>query len=56
MGQTRRISTTTLVSCGFMVRFVSSQQYAGCGRGDRLFRWGLGPRPADHPGLSELGL
>ncbi len=23
---------------------------------DRLFRWPLGPRPADHAGLSELGL
>jgi nuclear transport factor 2 (NTF2) superfamily protein len=23
---------------------------------DRLFRWPLGPRPADHPGLSQLGL
>jgi nuclear transport factor 2 (NTF2) superfamily protein len=23
---------------------------------DRLFRWPHGPRPADHPGLSELGL
>ena len=23
---------------------------------DRLFRWPLGPRPVDHPGLSELGL
>ncbi len=23
---------------------------------DRLFRWPLGPRPADHPGLSGLGL
>ena len=23
---------------------------------DRLFRWEKGPRPADHPGLSELGL
>ncbi len=22
----------------------------------RLFRWPSGPRPADHPGLSELGL
>ena len=22
----------------------------------RLFRWPLGPRPADHPGLSDLGL
>jgi nuclear transport factor 2 (NTF2) superfamily protein len=24
--------------------------------GARLFRWPLGPRPADHPGLSDLGL
>ncbi len=23
---------------------------------DRLFRWPLGPRPEDHPGLTELGL
>jgi nuclear transport factor 2 (NTF2) superfamily protein len=23
---------------------------------DRLYRWPLGPRPADHPGLSDLGL
>lgn len=23
---------------------------------DRKFRWPLGPRPADHPGLTELGL
>jgi nuclear transport factor 2 (NTF2) superfamily protein len=23
---------------------------------DRLFRWPLGPRPDDHPGLTELGL
>ena len=23
---------------------------------DRLFRWPRGPRPADHPGLTELGL
>ncbi len=23
---------------------------------DRLFRWPLGARPADHPGLSDLGL
>lgn len=23
---------------------------------DRLFRWPPGPRPADHPGLTELGL
>ncbi|HEU4650704.1 MAG TPA: nuclear transport factor 2 family protein [Croceibacterium sp.] len=24
--------------------------------GERLFRWEHGPRPTDHPGLSELGL
>ena len=23
---------------------------------DRKFRWPLGPRPADHPGLTELSL
>ena len=23
---------------------------------DRLFQWPLGPRPADHPGLGDLGL
>jgi len=23
---------------------------------ERLFHWPHGPRPADHPGLSELGL
>ena len=23
---------------------------------ERLFRWPQGPRPTDHPGLSELGL
>jgi nuclear transport factor 2 (NTF2) superfamily protein len=24
--------------------------------GERKFHWTLGPRPADHPGLSELGM
>jgi nuclear transport factor 2 (NTF2) superfamily protein len=23
---------------------------------DRRFHWSAGPRPADHPGLSEMGL
>jgi len=23
---------------------------------DRLFRWPLGPRPVDHPGITEVGL
>jgi nuclear transport factor 2 (NTF2) superfamily protein len=26
------------------------------GEADRLFNWEQGPRPADHPGLSDLGL
>jgi hypothetical protein len=26
------------------------------GESDRKFRWPQGPRPADHPGLSDLGL
>lgn len=26
------------------------------GDGDRLFHWTQGPRPADHPGLTQLGL
>jgi nuclear transport factor 2 (NTF2) superfamily protein len=26
------------------------------GEQDRLFHWPLGPRPAEHPGLSDLGL
>lgn len=26
------------------------------GDADRLFRWPQGPRPADHPGLTDLGL
>jgi uncharacterized protein len=23
---------------------------------ERKFRWPIGPRPAEHPGLSDLGL
>ncbi|MCZ6805313.1 MAG: nuclear transport factor 2 family protein [Deltaproteobacteria bacterium] len=26
------------------------------GEGERKYHWSLGPRPSDHPGLSELGL
>ena len=29
---------------------------APIGEAARLFRWPQGPRPAEHPGLSELGL
>jgi nuclear transport factor 2 (NTF2) superfamily protein len=28
----------------------------GIAETDRLFRWPEGPRPADHPGLTALGL
>jgi nuclear transport factor 2 (NTF2) superfamily protein len=28
----------------------------GITEADRLYRWPQGPRPADHPGLSDLGL
>ncbi|WP_146339421.1 nuclear transport factor 2 family protein [Nesterenkonia sp. NBAIMH1] len=37
------------------VRMASINDQA-IGEDDRLFRWPQGPRPADHPGLSELGL
>ncbi|TLP92594.1 nuclear transport factor 2 family protein [Nesterenkonia salmonea] len=37
------------------VRMASINDQA-IGADDRLFRWPQGPRPADHPGLSELGL
>jgi len=41
---------------GYMaVRHASINDLA-IAEGDRLFRWPQGPRPADHPGLSELGL
>ena len=32
------------------------QRCADCARPTRKFLWPLGPRPADHPGLTELGL
>ena len=41
---------------GLMRRREASINDVPIAEGARLFRWALGPRPADHPGLSELGL
>ncbi len=41
---------------GFMMRREASINDVAMAEGSRLFLWPLGPRPADHPGLSELGL
>ena len=41
---------------GLMSRRVASINDLAIAEADRLFRWPLGPRPQDHPGLSDLGL
>lgn len=41
---------------GLMTRRVASINDLSIAQGDRLFRWPQGPRPADHPGLADLGL
>ncbi len=41
---------------GLMARRIASINDLPIREADRLYRWPLGPRPADHPGLSELGL
>ena len=41
---------------GLMRRREASINDAPIAEADRKFHWALGPRPADHPGLSELGL
>lgn len=41
---------------GFMAERHASINDRPIGERDRLFHWPLGPRPADHPGLSPLGL
>ena len=44
-------------SSGLMRRREASINDVPIGAGDRRFLWQpQGPRPADHPGLSELGL
>lgn len=41
---------------GLMRRRFSSINDMPIKESERKFHWPLGPRPADHPGLSELGL
>jgi nuclear transport factor 2 (NTF2) superfamily protein len=41
---------------GLMRRRYASINDLPIAESDRLFHWPLGPRPQDHPGLSELGL
>lgn len=41
---------------GFMQRREASINDVPMGESDRLFHWPLGPRPADHPGMTEMGL
>ena len=41
---------------GLMRRREASINDVDITEAQRLFRWPLGPRPQDHPGLSELGL
>jgi hypothetical protein len=41
---------------GLMRRREASINDVPIGAADRRFHWPLGPRPVDHPGLTELGL
>jgi hypothetical protein len=41
---------------GLMKRRLASINDQPITEDERLFRWPQGPRPADHPGLSDLGL
>ena len=41
---------------GLMRRREASINDVAIAEPDRTFRWPLGPRPADHPGLTELGM
>jgi nuclear transport factor 2 (NTF2) superfamily protein len=41
---------------GLMRRREASINDVPIAEADRWFRWPSGPRPADHPGLTELGL
>ena len=42
--------------CGAMKRREASINDVPITEAERLFRWELGPRPGEHPGLSGLGL
>ena len=41
---------------GYMKRRIASINDLSISEGDRKYRWPLGRRPDDHPGLSALGL
>lgn len=41
---------------GLMRQRIASINDLAIAESERLFRWPSGPRPADHPGLNELGL
>ena len=41
---------------GYMQRRDASINDVPISEADRLFRWDVGPRPSEHPGLSALGL
>jgi nuclear transport factor 2 (NTF2) superfamily protein len=41
---------------GLMRRRIASINDLPIAEGDRKYHWPLGPRPDDHPGLSDLGL
>ena len=43
-------------AAGYMRRREASINDVRITEGDRRFRWPQGPRPAEHPGLTELGL
>ena len=43
-------------AAGLMARRDASINDVPIAEADRRFRWPQGPRPADHPGLDELGL
>ncbi|GAA5229933.1 DUF1348 family protein [Arthrobacter cryoconiti] len=41
---------------GLMSRRLAAINDVAIQESERLFHWPLGPRPADHPGLTELGI
>jgi nuclear transport factor 2 (NTF2) superfamily protein len=43
-------------AAGLMQQRIASINDLSISESDRLFHWEHGPRPADHPGLSDLGL
>jgi nuclear transport factor 2 (NTF2) superfamily protein len=43
-------------AAGLMQRRFASIDVLSIAESERLYYWPLGPRPGDHPGLSELGL